>query len=262
MTAPEGAPCPYAVAWTAAALTIVGMAIDSAFWQSTLHRFLWGHTACIVLSAGIIAVLVATRRRPIPWLASVALLVNTTAALAALRITDNLLASSGEPWTPFEAQRLATLAMAVLAPPRVWLGVALIAEITAVSFAEWTSWGPAIRATLPAATPWLVVAYALFASVVYAHQLARQSLERRAARAHAEAAVMERHALLVFAVRDLANTPLQTIELTVALIRRRHGLDPRLLERLERAAGRLVAIGRLLEEQQQAATRRTGGLAS
>jgi hypothetical protein len=133
-----------------------------------------------------------------------------------------------------------------------------ILELTIASLVQWFAWGPEVRARLPPAAPWFVVCYAIFATVVYAHRLMRQLVERRAAHAEAEAAALERFMRLLLSMRDLANTPLQTIELTVGLLRRKSALEERLLDRLERATRRLVVISHALEAEASDARRGAG----
>jgi hypothetical protein len=248
------------VAREVAAIVVVGLLVDLVFWQTTFHRIVWCHLACMALCACVFAVLTALRDRPSERVGTAAILVVVTATLATLSVTDHTFAhSSNVRWTPFEAQRLGVLTIALLAPPRVWLGIACIVEMTLAPLIAWAVWAPEVRARLPVASPWFVACYGIFAAMVYAHRLARQRVERRAADAQAEAAALERFVRLVISVRDLANTPLQTIELTVALLRCKKSLEEHLLGRLERATQRLVAIGRALEAQEIDARRHFGG---
>lgn len=250
MTDPFVADATCRVARATMVVSILGLTLDAAFWETAMGSMPRGHLICIAFVAALWVVLIVTRGLPSEALGTVALLACVTAVLAALEMSDRRLAGSTVMWSPFEAQKLGTLTLALLAPPRAWLGTVCIAEVTVVPLVEWASWSPAWRARFPVAAAWMVVAYGLFALVVYAHQLSRRTLERRVAVARAEAASSERFARLAILVRDLANTPLQTIELTVAALRRRLTFDPALLDRLERAAARLVAIGRALESSE------------
>jgi hypothetical protein len=240
----------YRVACASLTVCILGLVLDEVFWKTTLHGVLWGHFVSVSALVVILGVLLALRSRPTELLGSAALLLCVVATLAALSLSDRRLAASNVRWTPFEPQRLGALAIALLAPPRAWLGAICIAAATVVPLVEWATWSANWRAGLPASAPWMVVAYGLFAVVIYAHQLARQALATRVAVAWVEAIALEQLARLVLTVRDLANTPLQTIELTVALIRKQKTFEPSLLARLERAAQRLVAIAHAVETEQ------------
>jgi hypothetical protein len=244
--APVGA-CSRRVTRDVVALTIVGMAVDSVFWATTQHRVLYGHLGSIALSAVLLAVLLAVRERCPDWLCAGALLVNIAVAVAAFWVSDRALAYSGQRWTPFEPQRLGALALAFLAPTPPWLGITAIAAMALAPVVEWLTWPAWVHARLPVEVPWVFGAYVFFAFFLYVQRLAAQATARRAARAEAEAAAAERVARVFLAWRDQCNTPLQTMELTVALARKRRSVDAAILGRLERAAGRLVEIGRALE---------------
>jgi hypothetical protein len=224
--------------------------VDTLFWQTTLHRSIpWTDAACILLAVAGFTLLSEWRGPPDERVGAAVLLLLVAATAATLAVTNRVLAHSTVRWNPFEAERLGVLTLALLAPPHAWLGIACILELTVASLVQWFAWSPAARERLPPAAPWFVVCYSLFATMVYAHRLARQLVERRAAHAQAEAAALERFMRLLLSTRDLANTPLQTIELTVALLRRKEGLEERLLDRLERATRRLAVISHALESE-------------
>ena len=240
----ELGPATLRVARAMALLTAIGLAIDSIFWKAALGMVLWGHLAAIALSASLVAAVERVPRRE--WVGTTALFLNNTVALAALWQSDQILAHSDVRWTPFDVQRLGVLTIALFAPPRAATGVATIGLGVAFPLVEYATWDDAVRAHLPVTAPWAMGAYGVFACFLYAHLLRRRTMNRRAALAKAQAEGLERFARLVLAVRDSANTPLQTIELTVALLRR-DGAEPRLLDRLARSVARLTAIGRALE---------------
>jgi hypothetical protein len=234
----------------ACAIVALGLMLDAAFWQTTLHRSIpWPYAACILLAVAGFAALSSWQGPPDERVAAGVLLLLVAATAATLAVANHQLAHSEVRWNPFESERLGVLTIALLAPPRAWLGLACIFELTGAALAQWFAWGAAARARLPPAAPWFVVCYGLFATMVYAHRLARQLVERRAAHARAEAAAVERFMRVLLSMRDLANTPLQTIELTVALLRRKETLEERLLERLERATRRLAVISHALEAE-------------
>jgi hypothetical protein len=234
------------VAAVAAALAVLGLGIDASFWTTT-HGFApRRHLASAGLAATFLVLLAATHRRPRRWLGSTVFLLNNASILAALWWSDGVLSRSTPCWNAFDAQKLGAIAVALLAPPVAWVGLVSIAGFSVVPIVEFLRWDAAVRAHLPTA-PWACAAYGVFACGLYAHQLRRHALEERAARAEADAAALERFARMVLAMRDLANTPLQTIQLTAELLRRGCGHDPRLLDRLTRTCDRLLAVTRVLE---------------
>jgi hypothetical protein len=234
------------IAAAAGTLMVIGLAIDASYWKTTYGFAPPGHVAAAMLSAASVVLLVVMRERPRKWLGSAVFVVDIAVVLAALSWSDGVLAHADPHWVPFDAHKLGALAVALLAPPTVWVGLVAIAGFTVAPLLELHAWEPEVRARMPAA-PWATLAYGVFACGLYAVQIRRYALMRRAARAEAEAAALERFARMVLALRDLANTPLQTVELTTALLRRRGEPDPRLLDRILRACDRLVATSRVLD---------------
>jgi hypothetical protein len=236
------------VAVFAGCLAIVGLSLDACFWLRTYAVVPHGHLYAMAVAAGLLAVLYGTRRRPREWLGTFGFCAINAAILAALWRTDARLIYTLRSWTPFEAQRLGALTVALLTPPRAWVGVANIAAFTLVPIVEVAAWDSGVRGTLSPAAPFASLTYGLFACGLLALQLRRLAVEQRDAQRLARGAAVERFAGLLLAVRDLANTPLQIIELTVARVGRGETLDARATERLRRACERLIAIAHILEE--------------
>jgi hypothetical protein len=235
------------VAAFAAMLAIVGLGIDACFWWLRFGLIAHRHLAAMVLAGAILGVLWATRARPREWLATAAFCANSAAVLTALWATDARLSHVSH-WDPFEAQKLGALTVALVTPPRAWVGFLGIAAFTAVPIVELATWGPRVHADLPPAVPFTVIAYGVFACGILALQLRRMSVEQRDADRQARAAALERFADLLLSLRDLANTPLQTIELTLASVERSDRLHARAVARLRRACTQLIDIARLIEE--------------
>jgi hypothetical protein len=235
------------VATFAACLAIVGLSIDASFWFLTYRLVPHGHLGAMALSAGLLALMYGDRGRPREWVGTAAFFAINAAILAALWVTDSRIVHLGS-WSPFDAQKLGALTVALLTPPRAWVGLVNIAAFTFVPIAELALWDPSTRGSLPPTTPFASVAYGAFACGLLALQLRRLNVERLDAQRRAQGAAVERFARLLLTVRDLANTPLQIIELTLARVGRGYGLDPRSTERLRRACTNLIAIARILEE--------------
>jgi hypothetical protein len=235
------------VAMFATALGVVGLSMDVCFWYLTYAHVPRGHLYAIALSAALFAVLYANRRNPREWLGTASFCATNAAILAALWMTDSHLVHVGM-WNPFDAQKLGALTVALLTPPRAWVGVLNIAAFAVAPIAEINSWDASTRGSLPFAAPYASLAYGVFACGLLALQLQRLRVERVDAQRRAQGAALERFARLLLAVRDLANTPLQIIELTLARVGRGYSLDARSTERLRRACVKLIAIAHLLED--------------
>ena len=198
-----------------------------------------------LVGAGLFVLLVIRRQRATVRLGSVVFLVNTAAILVALWITSRYWASAGRPWTPFQANKLGTLAIPLMAP-QLGVGLAAITGFVATAIGRFYFLDPEIQRGFPVGEPWTILAYGLFATALLIYRLRGLTLEREMLRVHAEATAAAQLARALLRVRDYANTPIQTIAFTTELIRMR---DPDLgpvLDRLERAVARLRELSRAL----------------
>jgi hypothetical protein len=230
------------VATAQAGLTAVGLGLDALRWWSSRGVLSWRHLASIALALALLALLQATRQAPRAGLASAAFLANNAAILATLWWGDDQLIHLTPHWRPFDPQNLGALTVALLAPPEIWVGLTAIAGFALLPLVEFFHWEPALQEQLSMTAPWASVAYGVFACGLYAHQLGRHELQQRLAQAEAS----ERFARILLAVRDLTNTPLQTLQITASLLRARDQQD-RLVQRLGRTTDRLVEISHLLD---------------
>jgi hypothetical protein len=158
--------------------------------------------------------------------------------------------AAGAPFEPFLRQRVIVLIVAALTPRQVGGALLLIAAFSLETCAElWIrGWG-ASRA-FSAHEPWVTLGIALSAvwiARVRAHQLSR---EQRLQAQLREAMVAAEVAHVAVAVLDLANTPLQVIELQLTLLEEGH---PRALPEagpIRRALDRLRQLSRILASYQ------------
>jgi hypothetical protein len=228
------------------ALTVVGLSIDAMFWSTTTGRAPPLHLLGAAVAAVLLGALLATRRRARTWVGAAALLADVVVVLVALWATDDVLARSAAAWVPFQPQKLALLTIALLAPTPAWVGALAIGAYTAVSVAHFLAFPPEIRARVALEEPWATIAFGAFALGLLAHRKHAARAERAAHRAQLEAQSIERLARIALAVRDLSNTPVQTLQLVSALLRSRHPADAPLLDRMDRSIARLEALDRAL----------------
>jgi hypothetical protein len=152
----------------------------------------------------------------------------------------------------FFGHKIYILMVALLAPTR-WIGTIFIGSITIEAVVQILSWPPSVRLSISSFEPVATVTLALAALGVLSTRCKHLTLIRTAAHLHAEKTWLERAASLSLSIRDLANTPLQTLTCASSLLRHRAGpahsnLISRLsLKNLDSALGRLVRLNMLLE---------------
>jgi len=171
----------------------------------------------------------------------------------ALWITSGYWATTGSAWTPFQANKLGALAVAMLAP-QLGVGLVSIAGFAAIAIGKFYVLDPEIHRGFPVGEPWFILIYALFGAVLLIYRLRGMVLERNMLRAQAEAIAAGQLARTFMRIRNYTNTPIQTIAFTTELLRAKtHDLKP-ILDRLERAVDKLTECSRLLGSYENAHT--------
>jgi len=232
-------------AFAAAALNAVGMSVDFVLARDIPTMPVYPYAVSALVGVGVIVFLLIRRQRATVRLGSAVFLVNTIAILVALWITSGHWATTGSTWTPFQANKLGTLAVAMLAP-QLGVGLASIAGFAAITIGKYYFLDPDIQRGFPMGEPWFILVYALFASVLLVTRLRGMALEREVLRVQAEAAAAEHLARTFVRLRHYTNTPIQTIAFTTELLRAKsHGLEP-ILDRLGRAVDKLTTLSHAL----------------
>ncbi len=224
---------------------LVGLTLDAAFWQTSHGRLLPAYLVALGVMAALLLALVARRRRPTQALSAFAVLANTAAILVALWTADDVLAREPRLWIPFQSHKLAVLTLALVAPAPFWAGVACIAAYTLAAAVQYAAFDPAVRAHLAWGEPWGSLAFGAVAVGIVLHRRRLLRREHEAMRAHAQTESLRRLARVALAVRDLSNTPLQTLGLSAALLRLRYPESATLLDQMDRALARLEQLDRV-----------------
>ncbi len=229
-------------AMVATVLNAVGMPLELLIGRNVRGFPVWAPLASSVVGACLLALLIACRRVATVRLASAVFLVNAAVVLAELWATGAAYAASGFPGAPFQEDKLAILIIAMLAPELAVGFVAILAHVVVAS-ARFAALPDAVRAHLDAGQVWIVVAYAVAGAILLAYRLRSQALQMRVIRADSDATAARRVARVLLAARDLANTPLQTLEFSTSLLRSRHPELEGILARIDRAVSRLRDLG-------------------
>jgi hypothetical protein len=228
-------------ALVAALLNAVAMPLDLVIGRSVPDMPTWAPLGSSATGVVLVAVLVTRRRTPTPALNGAVFLLNTAAILIALWMTSGAYATAAGHWIPFQANKLGTLATAMLAPD-LTVGLIAVAGFVGMVVLRDLTFSAEIVRQFPTGEPWTIFIYGLFGAALLAYRLHGQALERRLLTLRTESAASERLARTFLAVRDFTNTPLQTIELAAEVIRKRDpGLAP-ILDRIDRSVDRLFRL--------------------
>src|SRR5689334_21875229 len=108
------------------------------------------------------------------------------------------------------------LILAAMTPEPLWLGLVLIAGFTVEGAVQTMLLG---FAKVPA-EPVMTIVIALAAAWLHVQRVRRLRADRQVATVEAEMKAVERLAATLLAIRDLAHTPLQILEMDLEILRR------------------------------------------
>jgi hypothetical protein len=228
----------------AAAINSVGMLVEMLGGRRAPSVPEWPAVASA--SVGVVVLLASWRlRNASVRQSSVLFLVNSLAVVGALWVRDRAYADTGLPWVPYQANKLGCLIVAFLAPGRR-VGVLAILAHAGSSVVSLFLLAPEDRARIELGEPTATVAFGGTALALLLHRLNAQELTEQLARAYAEQVSLGRLTRSMAAVRDLANTPVQTIVLCTEMLRPLAGPGTKpVFDRMDRALERLREINEL-----------------
>jgi hypothetical protein len=240
-------------ALTAALLIALAQTAFCFIGPGTHRPLFWLRVANAATSA--LVALVLWRLRPSLRRSIIGFLVVAVPLFAVFWLDEAERSAAGALWVPFVGPKMAVLGAALLAPTTT-LGLVLIAALT-------------VETGVLAATfhlkgldglegvhgePWITFVYAGISVGLLVHRHKRLLAERLASRATATAEAMRKQARVFMALRDLSNTPLQTLDVNITLLRDQAPQAALLTERMARAIARLNEMSRLLASQQEQIT--------
>lgn len=192
---------------------------------------------------GVLGVLFARRHRPTPLVINGGFAAAVAPFLPIFALAEYFMTGSELIWMPMTGHRLVMLAIGVLAPTGLGLGGGLIAAFALEAAVLWFALGlgshPGVRSPWE---PWVTLIYGCVALAMLAYRVRSHSMELKLREVRAEAEALERLARLFLAVRDATNTPLQTLELSIALLRQRTPESEPTLAAMERAVHRVRSL--------------------
>ncbi len=241
------------IAWRGSLLAAILNAVGAPL-ELVVGRDVPGMPRWPPLFAGAIGLVLAAwlllgRRRPTRAGAAAAMLINTAAIVTMLWIDAGWWAALGPRWAPFQANKLGALTVGLLTP-EIPVGVVCIAGYAAAAVVQWARFAPSVRAQLAQGEPATTCIFAVFGLIILVVGARRYALERRLLEKEHREAALEQLARALVAVRDYANTPLQTVEAAATLTRLQHPDAEVQLGRIDRALERVRGLNRLFSRHE------------
>ena len=234
-------------------LHIGGMPLGMLIARSVPGTPLWPQAVSIAIGAVLLAVLFVGRRHPSARLANIVFLLDMLVIAGALWLTNPYYAESGRPWVPFQANKLGMITVALLAP-EIGVGLLTIAIHAGACVVQMQTFSDAAIARFAIGEPVASIIIGSFAAVLLVYRLKRLDLERELVRAHTEEKSLAAFAKTMLAIRDLSNTPLQTIAFASAAARIEYPEATPALDRIDAALAEVKAIGERLREYEPVLT--------
>jgi hypothetical protein len=149
----------------------------------------------------------------------------------------------GQSWQPFVGHKVLFFGTAAMFPGPVWVAAAMLVALGLHAVLLWLHLDlGAPEALVPADEPWATVTYLAIAWFLLGYRTYHNRTELQLARLRAEASALRMSTDAFLVVRDLANTPLQVLELAIGLLRERHCGEPAILDSASHAIARLRSL--------------------
>jgi hypothetical protein len=238
-------------ATVAALFTAVGMLLEVAIVRKIpLISAKPAEVSAFVALLLLIFLFIRRKTPSVRW-ASVVYLVNTASVITVLVLTNLQFAVSEPNWVPFEATKLGCLIAAMVAPG-FWVGLVSILAYFFSAFLQFEIFfPPEIRSQVADAEPWPLLAFALAGVLALVYRFRRAQLEQEIAYVEAQSFAIKRLANAFLNIRDLMNTPLQVIELSIDLLRKsNHGNKP-VIDRIDHSMQMLREINSVLVQHEK-----------
>src|SRR5215813_167463 len=226
-------------AWFAATMAslfnVLGMLLEVALVRTIPGISL--RPAAISAFVGLIFLMTLFSRRKTPSLlwASVVYSLNNASVITALLWTNLQFADLERNWVPFQASKLGCLVAAILAP-EFGVGLLSILAYSLSALLQFEFFFPTeLKARVAAAEPWPILAFGLAGVLALIYRFRHALLEQEVARFQAQNFAIRELANAFLNIRDLMNTPLQVIEISVNMLRNSNETPPAVLDRIDRS---------------------------
>jgi hypothetical protein len=226
-------------AWSSAIDMIVGgLALLAIGFSSPMP--IWFIVQFVAVGALVMALLVVWKHAPRS--ACLALLsLNFASGLLAVWAGADAQSRLGDVSGSYHALVVSMLMVAILTPSEP-LGAVWITAFALLPIVETWTWPADFVRRLPTGEPWLSTAFGVAAMGILLYSRRSVRLARELSAVKGERLAAERVASIALSVRDLANTPLQTLTSGLSLLRIDRAPAAAVLDSMERALAKLSVL--------------------
>jgi hypothetical protein len=214
--------------------------------------FVISRLATIVVTVTLTAFLIAQRKEPRLSLARVLFALPAIPVLFMNWFLARDRAALGLPTELFVREAIATAVYALATPPRTIIGLAPIAAFTVESLLVYLMARWSHDSQVPSGQPWTGLLSATCMAALAVFRAHRQQKEVVIIVKLEQAAALRGLMRSYLAVRDLVNTPLQTLRISAHLLAARYPEAHEVTGSIERAAERLNELNKVLADEASA----------
>ncbi len=228
-----------------AVLSFVASLMTLTAWHFLGAIVLWHWEVGVVTTGALMVVVVCFKKLSVAA-SSTIVFACAGVVLFFSAIATNLLAQSGARFEAFTGYKLVAIAVGILAPAPAWVGFSVIAICAVAPIVHYFILPSDIQRAFVVQEPWYTLICCVIALFVFRHRLRELQLERALTRVAAEKQAVNNMAKIFFFLRNITNSPLQSIEIT-ALLLKEHQIEQTSAGRhLERALARLRELSQTL----------------
>jgi hypothetical protein len=214
----------------------------------TSRPFIVARLVTILLALAVTGFLFVNREHPRLSLARVLFVLPALPVLAMNWFLAGERAAQGLPMELFVREAVASAVYALTAPPRVVVSLVPIAAFSIESLLVHSRVRWSAESQVPSGQPWTSLAYGGCMALLAAYRAHRQRGEVATIVRLEQAGASERLLRSHLAVRDLVNTPLQTLRISAHLLAARCPEAREVTRSIERAVERLNELNQLLSD--------------
>jgi hypothetical protein len=158
----------------------------------------------------------------------------------------------GLPLELFARENIISVVYALATPPNFTVGLLIICAFTLQAMLMYWFGGYPVSGETLRFEPWSSLICGGFAAVLAWYRAQRLRREVSLLAKQERAASLQRVARTFLAIRDLANTPIQTLRVALALLRARHPEEQELAAKMDRSLDRLRDMNEILATDENA----------
>lgn len=154
------------------------------------------------------------------------------------------------PWTPFVAYKIAFFVLAVCVPGNFWINGALMVAFVGEAIFFWFRFHLAENAWLIATgEPFYTFVYAIAGGILLWFRFQHRETTRLLAASQAKAGFLEKAAKMFLTIRDKANSPIQSLQLSVELLKENgSSSDNSIAQYMEQSLDQLKSLNQIYSE--------------